>query len=48
MALGAILGFAYYSAVGCPTGGCPITANPWISSGFGALVGLMMVADSPR
>ena len=47
IAFGAGIGLAYYFAVGCPTGGCPITSNPWITSGFGAVIGLMMVADSP-
>ena len=36
---GASLGFAYYYFVGCPSGGCPLTSNPWITTGMGALVG---------
>ncbi len=38
--LGAGLGFAYASLVGCPTGGCPITSNPYLASAIGALLGL--------
>jgi ElaB/YqjD/DUF883 family membrane-anchored ribosome-binding protein len=37
--VGAALGFAYYRFVGCSTGGCPITSNPWISTAYGALIG---------
>lgn len=40
--LGAAAGFGYYKFIGCSTGGCPLTSNPWISTGFGALTGLMM------
>jgi hypothetical protein len=37
--LGAAGGFAYYSFIGCASGTCPITSNPWISTGYGAVVG---------
>jgi len=40
LVLGATAGFAYYATVGCASGGCPITSNPWISTGWGALIGL--------
>ena len=40
--LGAGLGFGYYALVGCSSGGCAITSDPWISSGYGALVGLLL------
>lgn len=38
-AVGALLGFAYYRLVGCRSGACMITSNPWISSLYGALMG---------
>lgn len=38
-AAGAALGFAYYTFVGCSTGGCPITSDPVVSAGYGALLG---------
>jgi hypothetical protein len=39
---GALLGWLYYRFVGCRTGACPITSNPWISAGYGALLGLLL------
>ena len=38
--VGGGLGFAYYTFVGC-NGGCPITGDPWISTAYGAVVGLL-------
>ncbi len=40
--IGAALGFAYYYYIGCRSGTCPITSNPWISTGYGALFGLIL------
>lgn len=39
---GAILGYAYYYFIGCTTGTCPITSNPWISTFYGAFAGLII------
>jgi len=39
---GAVLGFAYHRLVGCRTGACPITANPYASTLFGALLGYLV------
>ncbi|MBW2277949.1 MAG: hypothetical protein JRF63_10675 [Deltaproteobacteria bacterium] len=36
---GAALGFAYYTFVGCSTGGCAITSDPLVTSGYGAVLG---------
>jgi hypothetical protein len=44
--LGAGAGFAYYFFVGCRTGTCPITANPFMSAGYGALIGLVISSGS--
>ncbi|MCS7338739.1 MAG: DUF6132 family protein [Verrucomicrobiae bacterium] len=40
--VGGVLGFAYYKLVGCSTGACPLTSNPWISSIYGALLGALI------
>ena len=41
--LGAMLGFAYYYFIGCTAGGgCPISSNPYISTGYGAFLGLIL------
>jgi len=40
--IGAILGFAYYKFIGCRSGSCPITSNPYISTGYGALIGIVL------
>ena len=37
--VGAVLGYAYYATIGRSSGGCPITANPWISTFWGAAIG---------
>jgi hypothetical protein len=38
---GAVVGFGYHKLVGCRTGACPITANPYISTLYGALMGFL-------
>lgn len=39
--LGSIGGFAYYHFIGCASGTCPITSNPYISTAYGALIGIV-------
>ncbi len=43
--VGAGLGFALYRYVGCASGACPITANPWISTIYGAVFGALFAAS---
>jgi len=45
---GALLGFGYYYFVGCRTGSCPISGSPYISTLYGAVVGLIMVFPSKK
>ena len=42
--IGGILGFIYYRLVGCPSGACPITANPVTSTLYGVFLGLALSA----
>ncbi len=39
---GAVLGFGYQRFVGCRTGACAITANPYSATLYGALMGYLM------
>jgi hypothetical protein len=41
-ALGAIAGFSYYYFIGCKTGACPLTSNPYISSVWGGVIGILL------
>lgn len=40
--IGGVLGFAMYKFVGCSTGACPITSNPWVSTIYGMLIGVLL------
>ena len=40
--VGAIGGFLYYRFVGCASGACPITSNPYISTVYGGVIGLLL------
>ena len=39
--IGAAAGFAFHRLVGCRSGACPIWANPYVATIYGALVGLL-------
>ncbi|TVL96271.1 MAG: hypothetical protein CV087_23825 [Candidatus Brocadia sp. WS118] len=39
---GAVLGFSYYYFIGCQSGTCPITSNPYISTAYGMLMGVVL------
>ncbi len=45
---GAILGFGYYFFIGCRTGSCPITGSPYISTLYGALIGLVWTIPTKK
>jgi hypothetical protein len=37
--VGALAGYGYHRVVGCRSGACPITANPYVSTFWGAMIG---------
>lgn len=43
---GALAGFLYYSFIGCASGGCAITSNPYMSMLWGAGFGYF-IFNSP-
>ena len=43
--VGAALGYGWYRLVGCSTGACPLTGNPYSSSLYGALIGWLISAS---
>jgi phage shock protein E len=46
--LGAVGGFLYYQYIGCVSGTCAITSNPWLSTGYGALIGAVFTSWKPN
>ncbi len=45
---GGLLGYAYYYFIGCTSGSCPITSNPYISTFYGALIAFILVFPSKK
>lgn len=41
---GAVVGFLMYRFVGCRTGACPLTANPWVAMFIWGLMGVLITA----
>lgn len=39
--VGMVAGYAYYYYIGCSSGTCPITSNPYISIIYGAILGYL-------
>jgi Family of unknown function (DUF6132) len=44
-AIGAGLGFGWHKLVGCSTGTCPLTANPYIATLYGMVVGALIATS---
>lgn len=42
IAVGLLGGYLYYYFIGCNSGTCPITSNPWISTLYGGLIGYLL------
>jgi len=43
--VGGALGFAYYKFVGCSSGTCPLTSNPFISTLYGSVLGALIASS---
>lgn len=41
--LGGIAGYFYYKNIGCVSGTCPITSNPYLSVLYGIIVGVLLL-----
>jgi hypothetical protein len=39
---GALAGYLYYHFIGCTSGGCAITSNPYMSILWGAVMGYLL------
>lgn len=42
MVVGVIAGYIYYIKVGCTSGSCPITSNPWMTMLWGLMMGYLV------
>lgn len=40
--IGGALGYLYHKKIGCASGSCPITSNPYMSTLYGALIGFFI------
>jgi hypothetical protein len=43
--VGGLAGFLYYTYIGCYSGSCPITSDPYISTSYGMVIGLVLSLD---
>ncbi len=40
--IGGLAGWLYWRYVGCLGNSCPILSNPWLSTGYGVLIGYLV------
>jgi Family of unknown function (DUF6132) len=40
--VGGLLGYGVYRFIGCSSGTCPLTSNPWISAVVGMVCGALL------
>lgn len=40
--VGGVIGYGFHRIVGCPTGTCPISASPYVSTLYGAVIGFLL------
>ena len=43
--IGAVLGFGWHKLAGCPTGACPLTANPFVATLYGMTAGAVIATS---
>jgi hypothetical protein len=43
--IGGVVGFGYYKLVGCSSGTCPLTSNPWTSTLYGMVMGSLVAGS---
>ena len=46
--IGAVIGYGYYYFIGCKSGTCAITSNPYISTAYGAFTGLIFAIPTKK
>jgi hypothetical protein len=45
---GMIAGFAYYYFIGCASGSCPLSSNPYLMTSYGLGAGLLLGWDGKK